>query len=473
MRRRVPLVRHCALPLLACLVACGSVPPTPGTPGLGDDYFPLQGNGGYDVAHYDLALSVDPAAGTLQGVATLEARATQGLSSFHLDLHGLEVTSVRVDDVEAAFAREGDELVVTPVDAVTDGAHFVVRVAYGGTPQAVPSPAVPFVPGVGWMTTDDSVYVMGEPNGAPSWFPCNDHPSDKATYTFALTVPKPLVAVANGEPVSLTDAGDELRTYVFEASDPMASYLATIAVGPFDVSEVELPSGLVVRGWYHPDVSAEQRAPFDAIPPMIAYFSHAFGGYPFETFGSIASDLPIGAALETQTVPTYGLRSVSESTIAHELAHQWFGNSVSVETFADIWLAEGFASYASWLWLEHTKGREALEKHVERMYGILVRTEADAPADPGVGEMFGVGVYVRGAWALHALRLAVGDETFFEILQTWAGRFRHANANVSDFEALAAEISGEVARETLTPWLHHVALPVVTFDVTQSADDQG
>ncbi|MCB9896717.1 MAG: M1 family metallopeptidase [Planctomycetes bacterium] len=456
---RIPSGRLSACVLVATLGGCTALFAEPGASGLGDPFFPALGNGGYDAVAYDLALTIDPTAKTLDGVATIDARALMALSSFSLELHRLDVREVSVDGRPADFVRDGDELRVTPDDALAEGAHFVVRVTYGGAPEAVPSAAVPFLPGVGWMTSDDSVYVMAEPNGASSWFPCNDHPSDKAFYRFELTVPVADTAVANGVPTARVDHGDGTQTLTFVASDPMATYLATIAVGPFELVEDEGPGGLVLRHWFHPTIEAAQRAPFERVPEMISLFSELFGGYPFECFGSIVSNLQVGAALETQTVPTYGLHSASPSTIAHELAHQWFGDSVSVRSFSDVWLAEGFASYASWLWSEHADGPEAIARRAERTYGMLRRADPGPPAAPGVEDMFGMSVYVRGAFALHALRLTAGDETFFEILRTFTGRYRHGNASVADFEAVVAELAGAEASDTLAEWLHAEHVP--------------
>lgn len=455
---------------LAASLLFGCAGARPGAAGLDDPYFPLLGNGGYDVQHYDLDLSIDPDGWTLDGVATLDVVARHALSRFQLELHGLHVEDVTVDGEPAAHTREGDELVITPASAIPRDARFAVRIAYGGVPRAVPSAAVPFLPGVGWMTSDDSLYVMSEPNGASSFFPCNDHPTDKATYAFALTVPEPLVAVANGVPVSVTPTDDGRRTFRFESGDLMASYLATLAVGPFELSEETGPDGMPLRAWVHPAVSAEQRANLAHIPAMLELFTGQFGPYPFETFGTIASNLPFGAALETQGVPTYGTGALTQSTLAHELAHQWFGNSVSMRRFADIWLTEGFAGYASWLWTEHTEGRASLDVRARRSYERLRRDNIGPPIDPGVARMFGAEVYGRGAFAVHALRLAVGDETFFEILRTYTTRFRDQSVDVSDFVSVVAELGGADAADVMNAWLYERDVPVIASLETAPAE---
>ena len=200
---------------------------TPGAPGIGDPYFPLDGNGGYDVGHYDLEVSYDPDTDVLTGKATIFARATQNLSSFNLDFDGLTVRSITVDGPSADWSRDGDELTVTPRRGIPEGNRFTTVVEYDGTPETLPD-------GSGFFHTDDGALVLGQPHVADTWFPVNDHPIDKASYTIAITVPEGLEAVSNGVLESQrTRKG--LTTWTWDAVEPMASYLAMMAIGEFDV----------------------------------------------------------------------------------------------------------------------------------------------------------------------------------------------------------------------------------------------
>ena len=194
-------------------------------------YYPLDGNGGYDVRHYDLDLRYDPATDVLGGTATITARATQNLSAFDLDLVGMRVRSIRVDGRAASWSRSGQELTVTPRHGLARGSRFVVQVRYDG----VPEPTMELFGGIsGFIATDDGEIIAGEPHGAATWFPANDHPSDKASYTFEVAVPAGLEVVANGTLEGRSTRGG-WTTWTWDAPDPMATYLATVNVGQFDI----------------------------------------------------------------------------------------------------------------------------------------------------------------------------------------------------------------------------------------------
>ncbi len=205
---------------------------TPGSAGAGDPYFPLDGNGGYDVAHYDLAFKFDPATGAIDSVATITAVATQNLSSFDLDLTGLDVRSITVNRKTAAFSRSGQELIVTPAAGIRKASSFTTVVRYSG----VPSPLVDLTLGIqGVVPSEDGVVIVGQPHAAATWFPVNDHPSDAATYSFEITVPAGLQAVANGVPGKTSRSGG-WTTWSWKATDPMASYQVGVAIGEFDIN---------------------------------------------------------------------------------------------------------------------------------------------------------------------------------------------------------------------------------------------
>ena len=229
MTRRLALVVSIAL---CALVLPGAAPPTvftPGAPGVGDPYYPLDGNGGYDVTHYDLDLTYNPETDELSGTATIEARATQNLSAFNLDFIGLTVDSVEIDGASAAWTRDGQELTIAPTTGIRNKAAFTVAIAYHGVPEPLPE-----LGGSGFIHTDDGAVIVGEPHGAATWFPANDHPTDKASFTFHWTVPDGLEVVANGVPTGQTTS-DGWTTWAWDAVDPMATYLATASIGELDI----------------------------------------------------------------------------------------------------------------------------------------------------------------------------------------------------------------------------------------------
>ena len=435
-------------------------PAKPGAAGAGDSLYPALGNGGYDVQHYTLDVTVnDVATSDLEGKTVIDARATQNLSSFNLDFIGFEITNVTVNGQPAEFRRNKQELIVTPSSPLRESESFKVVVQYEGIPGEMDSIAIPIQ--TGWITFDGGSFVLSEPDGAAGFYPVNDHPLDKASYTFRVTVPEPFEAVANGVLTDTIDNG-ETTTFTFEESDPMASYLATINIDEFDLETSQSENGVPVRNYFPTGSPEALREPFARQGEMIDYFSDLFGAYPFEVYGALVIDFKFGAALETQTLSIFsksminGGREGSEQVVAHELAHQWFGDSVSLADWRDIWLNESFATYAQALWLEHTKGRAALDEWVKRTYAFVIkeRDSMSPPGKPPADQLFNAGVYYWGALGLHALRLEVGDEAFFEILKTYHERFAGGNARTVDFIAVAEEVSGKELSDFFDRWLY-------------------
>ncbi|MFF4976463.1 M1 family metallopeptidase [Streptomyces sp. NPDC001083] len=436
------------------LVIAASSAPKPGADGIGDTYFPQLGNGGFDARHYDLDVAYNPDTDRLDGRTTLAARATQNLSSFDLDLQKLEVTKVEVNGRRAGFTRTGDEIRVTPHGPLSKGRTFTVTVTYGGVPEALNGPIV-FGSDYGWMKTADGVFVACEPNAASTWFPSSDHPSDKATYDIRIKAPKGLTGVSNGRLVSTYDKGGSTVTH-WRESRPMATYLATATIGKFDVKSGRTPAGTPIYVAIDPVLANSNSVDVYAVTAAATdYWSQIFGPYPFEETGAIVDDMPeAGFSLEVQSKPAYSAVR-SESTIVHELAHQWFGDSVSVERWKDIWLNEGFATYAQWLWSEHQGVRSA---HDSFLAGYDSRP-ADSSfwqtvvADPQRDTMFASAVYQRGAMTLQMLRERIGDTAFFKLLPAWTKQHRYGNANTADFIRLAEKISGKQLDDLFQTWL--------------------
>jgi aminopeptidase N len=433
---------------------------TIGAEGLGDPYFPSLGNGGYDVRHYDLALTWRADAGTLEGVATITAVATQDLTRFDLDLSGLTVRSVEVAGRPAAFARHDRELVITPGRALADGDRFTTTVVYDGAPHPISEGTALF--DVGWQTHGREAFVVSEPSGAETFFPSNDHPSDKATYTFHVTAPDDETVAANGllqGKVPDAAAGGGATTWTYAARDPIASYLVQLAIGDFELVDGGTVDGVVVRHALQRSTAAAARVAVSRTGEMLQFLETVWGPFPFEAYGVLAVDQPLGFALETQTLTLIGSDIAgsgrgADVALLHEMAHQWVGDSVSPGTWKDIWLNEGFATYSEWLWNEHLGGPSPAVAAREVGPGL------DLPAgDPGKDELFGATVYERGAATLQALREAVGDPSFFTILRDWPAEHRGSHATTADFEALAERVSGQDLAALFQRWLYQPGLP--------------
>jgi len=434
--------------------------PNPLANGLDDPYFPGLGNSGYDVDHYLIDLTVDPEANHISGTTTVEATATAAGDSFTLDFVGLSIASVTVDGESVPYRREGatgEELRID--EDLVAGEAFSVAVTYSGTPITDITPEIGFPSG--WLTNAEGTFVAAEPAAARTWFPGNDHPSDKATYTFRVTVSDGMTAVANGTLTDTTEASGS-RTFTWEMADPMATYLATVVVAPLQRVEHPPVYGIVLRDYVPPAMVEDIPESFTKTGEMIEVFSGLFGPYPFDRYGHVVvSGFP--GALETQTMTLFGQAWIhspfTEFVVAHELAHQWFGDSVSPATWRDIWLNEGFATYAELLWVEHLYGAVAMQADAASRYDDLERAPHALAGDPGTDALFGISVYQRGGLTLHALRAEVGDETFFEILRTWAQRYALAVASTEDFISLSEELSDTDLGFLFDAWLFSAELP--------------
>lgn len=467
---------------------------TAGADGVGDPYFPYAGNGGYDVSHYDLDLDYQPPAATvpptplaqlrgrLYGVATIDLVARQDLDRFNLDLRGMTVSSLTVngkpatgvqpptDGAEvdgAAYWHVQDdadrrwELTVQPRPKLKAGQSARVVVTYGG---ATVRPTDIEGALYGWVTTRDGAMVVSEPEGSMTWYPVSDHPRDKATYSFDITVPAGKTAVANGLPAGDPVTAGGRTTWSWEAPDEQASYLTTASVGDFVQRPVTTStSGVPILDFVDSKIAGNALATTNASlalqARMIDFFESRFGAYPFTSFGSIVDNDSVGYALETQTRPVYS-GSAGQGTVAHELAHQWLGNAVSPDAWRHIWLNEGWATYAAWMWAEENGGTTA-QQAFDSWYA-----PARTPAywalpidDPGPLGLFATQVYNRGAATLHALRVEVGDDAFFAATREWLRRYDDSTGTTDDFIAVFEEESGQDLTAFFDIWLSSPAKP--------------
>lgn len=421
-----------------------------------DSLFPGQGTDAYDVRHYDVALDYAKA-GTISATTTVRATAARPLPRIDLDLEGLTVRSVSVDGRDATWSRTGTKLHVVP--RATVHGDFTVVVRYGGRPVTHIDPD-----GAkdGWVPTADGATVLSEPVGAQTWFPDNNTPADKASFRVAVTVPAGTEVAGNG-----VLSGESTRagrtTWTWVQREPMATYLAMISIGQYDVyrSSLRLADGrtIPVTSFIDPDLGS-QAAARAQIAPAVRFLERHFGPYPFSSVGIVASRIKVGYALETQTRPFFD-GPVDTSTLVHELAHQWYGDSVTPADWGDIWLNEGFATYAEWWWQEAHGGQTRAEAFA-KAYATAADDELWGPApadlhDPAL--LFSDAVYTRGAMTLEALRHRIGSAAFDEVLQRWATTKEYRSTDTDAFVALAERVSGQRLDGFFDTWLYTPGKP--------------
>ncbi|WP_406006370.1 M1 family metallopeptidase [Streptomyces sp. NBC_00637] len=451
-----------------CLVAA-SAPEVP--LGVGDRLFPLLGNPGYDVASYDLAFSYS---GTntkpLQAVTTIDAWTTTDLDRINLDFAQGKVESVEVDGTPATFGSAGDDLVVTPEDALPAGSWMRITVRHTSDPVSSDGRDG------GWVRTADGLAMANQADAAHLVFPCNDHPSDKAMFTVRITAPNGYTAVAGGLPTGVERAG-KATTWTYRTQHPMATELAQVSIGRSTVVHREGPHALPVRDVV-PTKDREVLEPWlKKTPDQIAWLEGKVGPYPFETYGLLMAEASTGFELETQTLslferdlftePGYPKWYV-ESIMVHELSHQWFGDSVSPRTWSDLWLNEGHATWYEALYAEEKAGR-TLEARMKAAYGASDRWRSTGgppaqPKAPNPGQkisIFRPNVYDGAALVLYALRQEIGRAAFEHLERAWVHNHRDSTASTADFERLAQEISGRDLARFFKDWLYGEKTPAM------------
>lgn len=430
--------------------------------GLGDRLFPELGAAGVDVVSYDVSLDVDVVEGDFDAVVDVTAAVAANLTRLTLDAVGFDVAAVAVDGAPAAFEQSADDLVI---DLPADRDDVVVAsVTYSAAPDGgLSAVGLP----VGWFPTEGGAYVLNEPDGARTWLPSNDHPSDQALWRFEVTAPEARTVSANGV---LVQRGGDDEAWIWESADPMPTYLVHLVIGDYDLIESDPISSSSGK-----DITVTQLVPagtadahqvfFDQIEPQLEYFEELFGPYPLDEYGLAFVDSPSGLAMETQGRSIFAaddfargeLGYLQHLLLSHELAHQWFGNTVSPATWSDLWLNEGFATYADWLWLDEV-GEVPLD---DQAAGTLRARQqgSQSTSAPTVGNLFGFETYDGAAVIVHALRLELGDDAFFGLLQDWIADNFNTSQTTQAFIDAAEEAAGRDLTVFFADWLDATDLP--------------
>ncbi|MFL6144000.1 MAG: M1 family metallopeptidase [Labedaea sp.] len=429
-----------------------------GADGAGDQYYPADGNGGYDVTDYRVSISYDPPAKKLDGDTVISATATADLNRFNLDLRGFDIASVEVDDKAAKFERTGEhELVITPPEGLAKDQAFHTRVRYSGTPGKSEDGTLGTN---GWqIATSGGAFAAGEPHAASYWFPSNDTPRDKATFRLAARVPTGWSVISNGhEEASTSDGG--WTTYNWVEPNRIATYLTTVGIDKWTFERSTLPSGIPLVSAYAP--GAESKKQQEArLPEILEFLSSKFGPYPQGAAGGIYVNENIGFSLETQTRPIYATWA-QLTVVVHENAHQWFGDSVSVTSWADICLNECFASYAQWLWDEAKEHKNLDDRYRGQVTKAGNQLWSGKLYDMGPGKEF-TAVYTKGALALHALRRQIGEDAFNRVLREWPAKHKDGNASWPEFEVFVQQTANQDLHEFFDVWFRGTERPADKF----------
>lgn len=464
-RIRAALLAATTSAVSVSLLAAGA--PSPAAPlGIGDRLFPHLGNPGYDVAAYDIAFkyggdNTEP----LDARTVIQARATERLQRINLDFAQGKVRSVEVNGARATYESTGEDLVVTPARAVPEGGTMRIAVRHTSDPKGASDG--------GWVRTGDGLAMANQADAAHRVFPSNDHPADKAMFTFRITAPKGLTAVANGLPEGRR-AGAKATTWTYRTHHPMATELAQVSIGRSTVLHREGPGGLPVRDVV-PTKDRKKLEPWlKKTPGQISWMERKVGRYPFEAYGLLVADATTGFELETQTLslfekalftrPEYP-RWYVDSIMVHELAHQWFGNSVSPRSWSDLWLNEGHATWYEALYAE--EHGQPMEKRMKAAYRASDRWRAAGgpPAAPNAPEpgqkisLFRPVVYDGSALILYALREEIGHAAFDRLERAWVRQHADSTAATADFVRLASQVAGRDLNGFLRPWLYGKKTP--------------
>lgn len=425
-----------------------------------DRYLPQNGNRGYRVSRYTLDLEYKMSSNRIAGTAVIDAYATESRTQIAFDLsQSLSVSKVLVNGKRPEkFTHRAGKLSIKLNRRKDSGEAMTVLVNYAGTPKPISGPWG----SVGWDELDNGVIVASQPNGAASWYPCNDHPSSKAKYRISITTDIPYYAIANGKLTSTRTKASQ-RTWVYELSEPTSTYLATIQIGRY--ARYRLGHGVIpMYGVLPPKLKKNFDHDFGRQPKMLKVFTKLFGPFPLPSYTVVVTEDELEIPVEAQGISVFGANHCdgergSERLIAHELAHQWFGNSVTSQQWSDIWLHEGFACYAEWLWLEESGGPSAGQSAKAARNALAKLPHDIILSNPGPKDMFDDRIYKRGAVTLHALRKELGKKKFFEMVREWTTKNRHSTVSTADFKRLAANYADDSLKSFWTAWLDRKDVP--------------
>jgi aminopeptidase N len=416
----------------------------------------------------------------ITSTVTLTAQVTMNdLGRLSLDFSGYQVDGVQVDDQYTAFYRNPDKIYIDLPNVFMKGDPLILRVSYHGHVTPVDSQYISGIPlGLRTIPGNNLTFAFGEPDGAHIWFPCNDHPLDKASYSFKLTVPAGFTGVANGTLLNETVLEDK-RVFLWSEKYPMAPYLATVLVGKYQRIDAPQAGDVLIRH-YVLEGDSDYSSLFGETQNMLDYFSELIAPYPFDEFGFVVIRTLAGEpafAEETQTMVLVDRDNLQNQqavgVLAHELAHHWFGDAVSLSSWNEVWLKEGLATYLMVLWLDD-QGYVSLTDLMSNLEDILVShaSALNFPLNqPPYDAMYGPGTYNKGAWVYHMLHQQIGDEKFTAFLREYYRRYNGKQASTADLQSLVQEISGLDLSTFFDEWVYGSGIPTLALTWVSQPDE--
>jgi len=416
---------------------------------------------GFDVLHYDITMGIDEATSFVSGFVIAVVEAEETITEIVYELDAMTVVDVQLNGSTASYTYD-NSLITIQLGTMNPGEQFTTIVEYSGNP---------IWNGLGMYFSNSHVFTISDPNASRYWWPCYDHPWDKAVTDLHITVRDDWLAACNGLRTSIVDNGDGTMTHNWEGSNPMATYLVSIVAQNY----VELNasfSGIPIQNFVSPSLVPNATEDFSNLPFMMEVYSGLFGDYPFEKYGNAVTNFATYAAMEHQTMTTLASYLVTgnhtyETIIAHELSHQWYGDCLTCLTWKDIWLSEGFATYSEALYVEAWQGFEAMVEYVytsiQQYYLSWGGSSPHTVYDPPPGAYFTPATYEKPAAVLHMLRLKTGDEVFFQILQTYFTDYYNGNVITDDFQEVCENVSGMNLDQFFLQWIYQPGLPSIQY----------
>ena len=425
----------------------------------------------FNVSYYGLNLNIDPVTREISGKVTIQGMSlTTGLNQLEIDLlANLVVDSVRQGSASLSFSQIEDLLKLPLQHTINNGDAFDITVTYHGNPEENNLGVY------GWdyhgIQNSPIIWTLSEPYGAPAWWPCKDDPADKADSVFiTITVPNGLVAVSNGLLTSVTYPDAAHTTWSWRTYYPISTYLVSLAISNYasftDWYVTATNDSMPVEYYVYPELLSNAREDLNITVEMISCFSGLFGEYPFlkEKYGMVI--FPWGGAMEHQTITSYGAGLITGNHFfdfinAHELAHQWFGDCITMRSWSHIWLNEGFASYAEALWEEYLGGKDAYLAYMRTQERSNFAGSLYVADTTDINALFSSTVYDKGAWVLHMLRGVMGDSLFLASLKTYATHpnFTYSNALTEDFRDICETVSGQDLNWFFEEWVYRPGKP--------------